>query len=622
MLAHNPEAADVWGRLGDVLALDGREIEAVSAFRRAYELAPESEEYAERLGAFEPTDLLFFTRNAFSDKIVDEKIASFRKEAAKYPQKYTIVYDEGIQQVHYNGSVRSRFRLVISLNTEEGVREFTTVSNYGRIVAARVVKPDGKSVQSWRADADHLYFLDTMPGDVIDFTIEDTKGPRSWIGGTDFRWFFATEGVFNLHSRLLLRFPYDMSVSFFTRGSIHRTERRVAEWKEYLFETRNLYQPPREAAMPPLLDVLPLLSYTTALSWDDFARWQALFVRDQGEGSPEIGRFVSSLVEGVDDPISRVEILRDWTARQVRYLFDDRGIARVRPKSASKTFMEKAGDCKDKAILLKVMLRYAGIESHYALAKSRSSGSLMYDLPSMQFDHALVYIPSQEGVVEGFFVDPTAGYDYFRGINPEIAGTTALIIEEATGGYRFEVIRTPVASTVSLLVGDEGQIHLSLTGAAASSARYRFATDGDPFTSIVNIITRIAGKPVGVEKCVLASGQYAEPFEVTCSVRRFFPVLVAAVLQDLAEPQERQYAIYLGDRISQWSVEIAKFPVTLEPVVVENDFFEWRISPKGYGLVAMLQLKTREVPVERYGSFREAVGEASAIENGLKGMVP
>ncbi len=621
-IAHNPESAALWMRLGDVLALQGRSSEAVAAFRRAYELAPEEPEYAERLDAFGGVDLRFFRERAVEDAAVDAKIAEFRRHASDYPQRYTIIYDEGIRQVYYNGSSRSRFRLVIALNTEEGVREFATVSNYGRILSARVVKPDGRTVPTWRADAEYLYFLDTEPGDVIDFTIESLEGPRSWLGGSDFRWFFATEGIFNLHSRLVVRFPYDMPVTFFVRGAVQRSERQEEGMKEFLFETNGLFQPSAEPMMPPMSDVLPLLSYTTAASWNDFARWQALFIREQSSESTAIARFVESTTASVSDPHDRIAILRDWVARQVRYLSNDKGIDALRPAPVEKTFNEKAGDCKDKALLLKTMLSSAGVTAHYALVKSRQAGTLWRDFPAMQFDHALVFIPPQKGISEGFFVDPTAGYDHSSGINPLLEGTDAFVIDDQTGGYRFEKVERRTAGMVSLIVDAEGRVRISLTGSAASTARYRFAADGDPFAFLAEIVSRAAGGPIAVTQCTLVSGQYDEPFESACMSRPFVPALVTAVLKNLVELQERRYPLLLFDRIGRWQAEVMPCPAEIKPTEVDNEFFRWYLRKESGACKAVLEMKTIEIPADRYAAFRDAVTAALVLENRVKGDAP
>ncbi len=621
-LEQNPESADLWGRLGDALALAGRPDDAVTAFRRAYELAPEENEYAERLDAFNASNDVFFTTNALPDTAVDEKIAAFRRTAAEYPQRYAIVYDEGLRQVFYNGSSRSRFRLVIALNTEEGVQEFATVANYGRVIAARVVKKDGRSLPSWRADAEHIYFLDTEPGDVIDFTIESLEGPRSWLGGSDFRWFFATEGVFNLHSRLVLRFPTEVPVAFFVRGPVQRSEKKKGDVKDTVFETTRIYQPPAEPGMPPLIDVLPTVSYTTVSSWEDFARWQASFVREQQEENGTIERFTGSLISQTSDTIERIRVLRDWVARQVRYLFDDRGISKVRPERVERTFADKAGDCKDKALLLKVMLQYAGIDAQYALAKSSSSGSLLRDIPSMQFDHALLFIPPQKGVAEGFFVDATASYDHFRGINPFLLGTEAFVIDERQGTYRFEKVLNRIESAASLALSADGRVHIRLSGGAASTARYRFATDGDPFSYFHDLVVRIAGGPISVNQCTLVSGQYDEPLEAECAAQPFMPALVSAVTGKLADLQKRHYPLLLLDRISRWQVVWQETQSAVEPFVIENEFFAWRVEINGGTLSVTFDLNADIIPPDRYDAFREAVAAALAAENKMRGVMP
>ncbi len=619
-LERDPEAADLWARLGDTLLLDGDRDGAVAAFRSAYELAPESIEYADRLDSVGALSSGFFAKQALDDAAVDRKIAQFRAEASKYTQKYTIIYDEGLQQIHYSGSVRSRFRMTIALNTDEGVREFSTVANYGRILSARVVKPDGTPVPGWRADAKNLYFLDTMPGDVIDFVMETSVGPRSWLGGTDFRWFFATEGVYNLHSRIALRYPKDLPVLFHVRGPAKSVTLEEDDGTTRIFETFGLTQASREEAMPPVVDELPLLSYTTVRSWDDLGRWQAVFLREQSEPSAEAERRAMELTQGLTDSGKRVEALRDWVARQVRYLSDDAGIAKVKPEKTTRTLAEKAGDCKDKALLLKLLLSYAGIEARYALVKSRPFGSLIRELPSMQFDHALLYIPPQTGIEKGYFVDATSSYDHYRGINPELEGVVALVIDEQRGTHEFLPVVSGLANTVSLAVTADGAARLTLTGPAASNGRYRFAVDSDPFSYFAALIAKMAGLiPVAVSQCALAGDQYAEPLEVSCAARAFFPALVSAVLGPVVAAQERRYPLYLGDRIGSWSVLMQGIAAPAEPVTVENEFFAWRVVPAEGGVTVAFELRTTEIPPANYAAFRAAAGAAMTEENKLRG---
>ncbi|HOW50826.1 MAG TPA: tetratricopeptide repeat protein [bacterium] len=623
-LERNPEAADLWVRLGDALLLDGDKPAATIAFRRAYDLSPESQDYADRLdsvGAATAADL--FIKQALADPAVDQKIAAFRKEAAKYPQKYTIIYDEGIQQIHYSGSVRSRFRMTIALNNDEGVREFSTVANYGRVLSARVVKLDGTSIPGWRADAANLYFLDTMPGDVIDFVMESSEGPRSWLGGTDFRWFFASEGVYNLHSRIVLRSPKDMPMLFHVRGPATETKADDADGVIRSFESFGLHQAPREEEMPPMVDELPMFSYTTVRSWDDLGRWQALFIRQQSDPSPDIERRVMDITQGIADPEKRVEVIRDWVARQVRYLSDDNGIDKVKPERTSRTFTEKAGDCKDKALLLKLMLEYAGIESRYALAKSLRFGSVIQELPSMQFDHALVYIPPQTGIPAGYFVDATSSYDHYRGINPELEKTAAFVVEEQKGGHAFVTVASGLQNTVSLTIKEDGAAQLSLTGSAASNGRYRFASDSDPFAYFSTLISKMAGAPVAVGQCALSGDQYAEPLVVACVAQPFFPALATTVLGRLAEAQERRYDIQLSDRISLWDARVSGIAVPPAPVTMENEFFVWRIAPDdGGALRATLELRAPAISSKDYPAFRAAAAAVIEQENKLRGTAP
>jgi tetratricopeptide (TPR) repeat protein/transglutaminase-like putative cysteine protease len=73
------------------------------------------------------------------------------------------------------------------------------------------------------------------------------------------------------------------------------------------------------------------------------------------------------------------------------------------PNTPSQIVQNKYGDCKDHSILLHVLLKAAGIESHLALVNT--VGAVEADMPSLdQFDHMILYVPDVDG---GLFIDAT-----------------------------------------------------------------------------------------------------------------------------------------------------------------------------------------------------------------------
>jgi tetratricopeptide (TPR) repeat protein/transglutaminase-like putative cysteine protease len=147
---------------------------------------------------------------------------------------------------------------------------------------------------------------------------------------------------------------------------------------------------------------------------------------------------------------SRMEVIRRMVAalhKSVRYTgveFDESSLV---PQFPSETLKRKYGDCKDKATLLAVMLRGAGIPASLALLDVGPGRDINVDLPGMgKFDHAIVYVPPSGSEPE-VWIDATDEYarpgdlpamDYGRWALVVDEKTTALTkIPELTGPHNF-----------------------------------------------------------------------------------------------------------------------------------------------------------------------------------------
>jgi tetratricopeptide (TPR) repeat protein len=133
---------------------------------------------------------------------------------------------------------------------------------------------------------------------------------------------------------------------------------------------------------------------------------------------------------------SRMETIARVVAalqKAVRYTGIEFGEASLQPAPAAEILKRHYGDCKDKAALLVAMLRAEGIDADMALLNTGPGRDVEPDLPGMQFDHAIVYVPAAQGS-DALWIDATA--EYFEvGTLPKMdEGRQALIIAEGTTG--------------------------------------------------------------------------------------------------------------------------------------------------------------------------------------------
>lgn len=127
-----------------------------------------------------------------------------------------------------------------------------------------------------------------------------------------------------------------------------------------------------------------------ALAWSDIARWFADLALPRGAATPQLQAKVRELATGDDDPM--VPLAR-FAQRDVRYIAVEIGIGGYQPHAAGEVFTNRFGDCKDKATLLRTMLKEVGIDAHYVLVHA-TRGATDPTFPSMHaFNHVIVAIP-------------------------------------------------------------------------------------------------------------------------------------------------------------------------------------------------------------------------------------
>ncbi|HEV3325910.1 MAG TPA: DUF3857 domain-containing protein, partial [Puia sp.] len=95
-----------------------------------------------------------------------------------------------------------------------------------------------------------------------------------------------------------------------------------------------------------------------------------------------------------------------FVQNDVRYLGLEIGVNTHRPHAPAEVFAGRFGDCKDKALLLSVILQHEGIPACVALINTSAGQTLPAVSPSPgQFDHAIVAIQRPAG--NWLYIDPT-----------------------------------------------------------------------------------------------------------------------------------------------------------------------------------------------------------------------
>jgi hypothetical protein len=172
---------------------------------------------------------------------------------------------------------------------------------------------------------------------------------------------------------------------------------------------------------------------------------------------------------------------------QVRYASISIGRGAYRPTKPEEVLERNFGDCKDKSLLLAMILRELGVEAVPALVNSQQGKTLPESLPSpYAFDHAIVHL--QWGG-QAMWVDPTAPKRYSL-LSPRDPPDyeSALLLARPIGGL-YNIPRPAIDSQkrvvtrfFSLSAENEGPASLleidSYTGSLADGVRATLASIG------------------------------------------------------------------------------------------------------------------------------------------------
>jgi hypothetical protein len=183
------------------------------------------------------------------------------------------------------------------------------------------------------------------------------------------------------------------------------------------------------------------------LSWNEVSKWLSKLMDQQAVASEPLAAKARDLVSSKHKEFDQIAAI----GRYVQGLSNvDTGGAH-RPHVASQVFVDGFGDCKDKANLLRTMLRSVGVEAWLAAINTGELGYVSADQPSLgQFDHVIVAIRVSDRVQAEsvakyrtfgrlLFFDPTDKHIPFGRLPALDFGIQALIV----AGENGKLVRMP-----------------------------------------------------------------------------------------------------------------------------------------------------------------------------------
>lgn len=213
--------------------------------------------------------------------------------------------------------------------------------------------------------------------------------------------------------------------------------------------------------------------------WTQVADWTRARTEPAAVPDASISSLTPSLFTQGDSPWRKFHAAARFVQQDIRYVAVELGEGGWTPRRANETLKNRFGDCKDKATLLRSLLRAAGIPSAAVLA---SAGSPVFpELTSpYQFNHLIIAIPDSalgpghptgHAVADGwFFFDPT-DWTVPTGFIPPVLEGSRVFVAEA-GNTKLVTLPRTGADVNRLVIGGNGS--LALDGLVSASVRMLF----------------------------------------------------------------------------------------------------------------------------------------------------
>ncbi|MGD0299959.1 MAG: DUF3857 domain-containing protein [Bryobacteraceae bacterium] len=405
---------------------------------------------------------------------------------------------------------------------------------------------------------------------------------------------------------------------------------------------------PTNATKP---DLVPLKD------WSRVSAWQAAFADPSAETTPTIQAKSDELTRQAKTEIDKIRAIAPFV-QQTNYVEVSLNVMHgggYIPRPASQVLAKNYGDCKDKAALMRALLKAAGVSSYEVVIFSGDRHFVRPEWPSpMQFNHAIVAVkvspetnlPTVIDVPKVgrlLIFDPTDPVTPVGGLPKDEQGSYALIVAGSDGDLVKMPQLPPAANRIERNVEVEwdasGQLagHMVTQYAGQSGSSMRYATRQGSMDELKKNLERSFSRRLGgvtLDKITPADHAEQDSFELSVDfgVHQFGQLMQGRML--LLKPgtlvpdpdyffpsKERKLPVQLSGRMRKDVVTIkvpAGFVVDEMPdaMQVESSYGTYRAAWKSAGQTIRfeqsLEIKDALAEVAAYPQVKDFFDKVSA----------
>jgi hypothetical protein len=418
--------------------------------------------------------------------------------------------------------VREAYKILRPEGRERGVvtvyfnpsRKITNLHGWSIPAQGRDYEVKDKDAIDYAAPAEGGYLIEDTkvrvlrvpapdPGNIIGYEYEVEEQPF-WL--QDIWDFQGTDPVRESHYSLQLPPGWVFKTSWLSHAEVKPDEGsgNVLQWA-----VRDVKGIRLEPDMPPVEGVAGqmVVSFFPSggtsqknefVNWEGMGSWYGNLISTRMDASEPIKQEVSALVAGKTGQLQKMQAIASFAQHDIRYVAITLGIGGFQPHAAPDVFSHRYGDCKDKATLMRTMLREIGVDSYHVVINAKR-GVVTGEMPAHNgFNHVILAIklpddlhdPSLIAVMQHpklgriLFFDPTNDVTPFGQIGGYLQANYGLMVVP-DGGELVELPQQPSAMNSIQRVGKltldangilKGDVEETRLGDRAAQERWRLRT--------------------------------------------------------------------------------------------------------------------------------------------------
>lgn len=429
-----------------------------------------------------------------------------------YPKdvKAVVLLDEKQVAVSPDGRVTTTTTYAVRVLAREGRRHavaresYLTDSGKVRELRAWLIRPGG---QLKKYGKDETADVAAEPNDIYNeqryklITASDDAEPGAVFGYqavSEDRSITSQEGWLfqsplpTLVSRFTLALPAGWRAADVTFN--HAKITPTVAGSAYTWELRGLPPIPWEPMSPSWTNVVPRLAVSyfppdgtqlpnvkTFADWTAVSRWVTELADPQADANDALATKAMQLAQGGRTELEKIQAIARYV-QGVQYISIDLNVGRgggIRPRPATQVFAKNYGDCKDKANLMRAMLKVIGIESYLVAIYANDPNYVREEWATpYQFNHCIIAVKVSEATrVPTVVTHPKLGrlliFDATDEFTPvgdlpeQEQGSLALVI----AGEQGQLLRMPVTPPEANRLERTADVTLAADGSITASLK-------------------------------------------------------------------------------------------------------------------------------------------------------